>query len=244
MATYEEMIRWCDKNVGTVEKYNNNVIYNTRYYGRTVSGSSYPWCMAFIWCMMVDLKEETIKTAYCPTFESWLKNKGYKVDKYDIPVGGIVFFDFRGLGRASHVGRVVEVLGHGKYKTIEGNTSTSNQSNGGMVMYRIRYASDIRSAFRVPISNSITLEVCGMKKLVVREVKNGSKGSSVRLLQEILNERIRRHGWKFAYLTVDGDYGANTEAVIKWYQKQRKLTADGVCGANTWADILGLEAIV
>lgn len=37
--------------LGTKEfpRNSNNVRYNTEYYGREVSGSSYPWCVAFVW---------------------------------------------------------------------------------------------------------------------------------------------------------------------------------------------------
>lgn len=34
-------------------------------------------------------------------------------------------------------------------------------------------------------------------------------------------------------LTVDGDYGADTEAVVKWIQAANGLTPDGVYGPNT-----------
>ena len=31
--------------------FNNNVKYNTEYYGREVSGSEYPWCCCFLWSL-------------------------------------------------------------------------------------------------------------------------------------------------------------------------------------------------
>ena len=59
--------------VGTKEEppNSNNVCFNTRYYGREVSGSNYPWCMAFLWSLFDEAglsKEFGKKTASCTTF--------------------------------------------------------------------------------------------------------------------------------------------------------------------------------
>jgi hypothetical protein len=53
-------------------------------------------------------------------------------------------------------------------------------------------------------------------------LKKGSKGESVRTLQEFLK------------ITVDGDFGPKTESAVKSYQKKTGLTVDGVVGKNTW----------
>ena len=53
-------------------------------------------------------------------------------------------------------------------------------------------------------------------------LKKGSKGESVRTLQEFLK------------ITVDGDFGSKTENAVKAYQKKTGLTVDGVVGKNTW----------
>jgi hypothetical protein len=53
-------------------------------------------------------------------------------------------------------------------------------------------------------------------------LKKGSKGESVRTLQEFLK------------ITVDGDLGPKTESAVKSYQKKTGLTVDGVVGKNTW----------
>ena len=62
---------------------------------------------------------------------------------------------------------------------------------------------------------------------VPRTIKIGSTGKLVRMLQEFLGG-----------LKVDGKFGAKTKAaVIKW-QKNHKLTQDGVVGPKTWRAIL------
>ena len=42
-----------------------------------------------------------------------------------------------------HIGIVEEYLGGGKFNAIEGNTSVGNDSNGGEVMRRLRYISQV-----------------------------------------------------------------------------------------------------
>lgn len=57
-------------------------------------------------------------------------------------------------------------------------------------------------------------------------IKKGSKGESVKWLQYELNKR----GYK---LSVDGDFGAKTEAAVKDFQSKNKLVVDGIVGKNT-----------
>lgn len=136
----------------------NNVIFNTDYYGSAVSGSWYPWCAAFIWdifrmCGLSHLFYDGQKTAYCPTVYNWAKQKGLIVPKETAKYGDIVLFDWGGDGVADHIGFVEDYNGV-NYTTIEGNTSDSNNSNGGKVMRRTRYASQIQAIVRPKYTNS------------------------------------------------------------------------------------------
>lgn len=63
-------------------------------------------------------------------------------------------------------------------------------------------------------------------KLTDSIIKKGSKGESVKWLQYELN----KHGYK---LSVDGDFGAKTEAAVKDFQSKNKLVVDGIVGKNT-----------
>ena len=54
-------------------------------------------------------------------------------------------------------------------------------------------------------------------------LKKGSKGESVKTLQEFLK------------LTVDGIFGPKTESAVKSYQKKNGLVPDGIVGTKTWA---------
>ena len=52
--------------------------------------------------------------------------------------GDLVFFDWNGDKRYDHVGIFVEWVSKTEFTTIEGNTSDTNQSNGGSVMQKKR----------------------------------------------------------------------------------------------------------
>lgn len=60
-----------------------------------------------------------------------------------------------------------------------------------------------------------------------KQIGYGSKGSDVTELQKLLNN----NGYN---LSVDGVFGANTQAAVKDYQKKNSLAVDGIVGNNTW----------
>ena len=59
------------------------------------------------------------------------------------------------------------------------------------------------------------------------QVSYGSKGSDVTELQKLLNN----NGYS---LSVDGIFGAKTQAAVKDYQQKNNLAVDGIVGTNTW----------
>lgn len=64
----------------------------------------------------------------------------------------------------------------------------------------------------------------------------GSSGTAVRTIQRQLN-RIAKNYPAFGTLTVDGVYGTDTAAVVRRFQRQFNLSADGVVGYATWYKI-------
>ncbi len=54
-------------------------------------------------------------------------------------------------------------------------------------------------------------------------LRRGSEGEAVELLQQAIGVRA------------DGQFGPNTEAALREWQRRHELTADGICGPRTWA---------
>lgn len=74
----------------------------------------------------------------------------------------------------------------------------------------------------------------GAKGIITRNLKMGSLGVDVKLLQQQLNKK------KYDCGAVDGDFGKKTEIAIKNFQTDNKLTVDGIAGKNT-VKALGLK---
>lgn len=71
------------------------------------------------------------------------------------------------------------------------------------------------------------------------QVSEGSENGFVKVIQAILNA----DGYKDANkqeLATDGDFGAKTTFAVKAFQKDNKLTADGIVGADTAKKLLGV----
>lgn len=64
-------------------------------------------------------------------------------------------------------------------------------------------------------------------------LRRGAKGQFVRNMQGLLVANGQA-------VSVDGDFGPGTEAGLKAWQKRAGLSADGICGPNTWARLVGV----
>ena len=246
--TSNKIIKMAISQLGTKEQpaNSNNVKYNTDYYGRAVSGSSYPWCCAFVWwvfkeCGASDLFYGGKKTAYCPTVEHYYKQKGQWYTS-DAKPGDLVLFDFTGSKVAGHIGILEKVNVDGTYTVIEGNTSTSNDSNGGEVMRRKRNRSVIRGFARpnydgAVVKNTTTTTAtkgADTVNITLSVLKKGAKGNEVKTLQRLLIAL----GFSCGDGGADGDFWNATDEAVRAFQKKRNLGVDGVVGENTWNALL------
>lgn len=126
----------------------NQVKYNTWYYGSAVSGSAYPWCMTFVQWVFHQAGFNLHRTASCTALADRYRNAKQWVTSGFKP-GDIVMFDWSGKrSKTEHVGIVERVEPDGSLITIEGNTSTGNNSNGGAVMRRTRSLKYVTGACR------------------------------------------------------------------------------------------------
>lgn len=128
-----------EKEIGYTETPANS---NKTKFGKWFGLPNLPWCGMFVsWCYDkagFPLGNVGFSKGFagCQTAVAHYKKKNKVTTK---PVqGDIVFFDWNGDGRFDHTGIFVKDIDGKSFETIEGNTSLTNQSNGGQVMRRKR----------------------------------------------------------------------------------------------------------
>lgn len=276
MATAIDILNIASKEIGTKESpaNSNRVKYNTWYYGKEVSGSAYPWCCAFVCWVFNKAGASKLfyggkKTAYCPTVENYYKSIGRYYSKTKGKTGDLCLMDF-GKGRASHIGIVESKNADGSYNVIEGNTSASNNSNGGICQRRVRRTNVIRgfarpdyeSSSKPVVSTSTTASSTTYTKTqfikdvqyAIGVVSDGIVGSkTLGALVTVSNSKNRKHAIvkplqkylnTLGYNTgvVDGIAGTKFDNAVKSWQKANGCIADGefTKGGKSWRKILGL----
>ncbi len=235
MSYASDIVKTAVAEIGVKESPANS---NKQKYGKEYGVNGTAWCCQFVWWVFKHAGASSLfyggkKTAYCPTLMNYYKKQGQFVTKNYKP-GDIVFFDFNGNGAADHVGIVEKVSGN-KIYTIEGNTSTSNDANGGSVMRRTRTATYIIGAGRPNYEEEIITENKEDDEVKLDTLSKGSKGHNVKALQILLIG----YGHSCGKPGADGDFGANTDKAVRSYQKANKLEVDGIVGKNTWNKLLG-----
>lgn len=201
MPTGKDVLSVAVKELGTKEHpaNSNNVKYNTWYYGRNVYGSGYPWCMAFVqWCYQMAGVRLPLKTASCGALLRFYKTTDPACVVTDPQPGDIVIFDFPGGADTDHTG-IFESAAGNMVTTIDGNTGTTSDANGGAVMRRTRDKSVVRAYIRpreleddMPRYNTIKeIEATApwaaatVKKLMERKALNGD-GTGLNLSEDML----------------------------------------------------------
>lgn len=121
---------------------------NKTKYGAWFGLNGHPWCMMFIqWVFAQAGAALPVKTASCSALMSYAQAHGQWVTS-GYRAGDIVIIDIPGNKvKTDHCGIVVTPLTTG-VRTIEGNTGTGNDANGGEVMGRTRPTSWIVGAYR------------------------------------------------------------------------------------------------
>lgn len=118
-------------------KGNNNVKYNTWYWGRTINGSGYAWCMAFqaYCCNQVTGSNNAIpRTASCTNAVNKFKQKGqFQYSRayggnYTPKAGDLVFYTSNGGKNSCHVGMIIGSPVNGYLQTVEGNIQCSDRN--------------------------------------------------------------------------------------------------------------------
>ena len=154
---------------------------------------------------------------YCPSaYNFWKRNN--RITKDPQP-GDIVLYDWEGDGLSNHTGIFVAWVKPGEtFKAWEGNTSLTNDSDGGQVMTRTRSLKLVQAFVNPGVFEGAIQPVTGI-------LKRGDKGASVAAIQKQLFDL------KYEGVTVDGDFGATTEKLIKQFQQEHGLVITGVVDA-------------
>lgn len=133
---------------------------NRTSFGRWFGVDGVPWCNTFVsYCFKVGAGYTICAghrgpgvyakgCTYVPTTEAWLRASGLWVGRTSPRPGDIAIFNWDG-GVPDHIGLVVKDLGGGRFESVEGNTSTADNSNGGCVMRRNRSIQQVNGFGRV-----------------------------------------------------------------------------------------------
>jgi len=142
--TRESVLQIAKWQVGVVESPANS---NRQKYGEAYGLNGYAWCVMFCWWVFREAGFNLRKTASCTQLTNAYKSAGQWVTK-DFKPGDIVMYDFTGKkSKTEHCGIITEV-GNGYVVAVEGNTSVSDNSNGGCVMERKRELKYVTGACR------------------------------------------------------------------------------------------------
>jgi hypothetical protein len=140
------IIEIAKKEIGTKESPRNS---NKTKYGKWFGLDGVAWCGIFVsWCYAMagfQLPNIGFSKGFAGCQTAVLYFRKNKMTTLEPVEGDIVFFDWNGDGRFEHTGLFIkwENKDRRKFFTIEGNTSFSNQSNGGELMERLRINSNV-----------------------------------------------------------------------------------------------------
>lgn len=142
-----KIIEIAQSEIGTKEQPANS---NKTKYGEWFGFNGVAWCAIFVSWVYHHAGFPLGNIGWlkgfagCLTGVAHFKKQGEIIQAHEAQAGDIVFFDWNNDGRHDHVGIFVRKINDTYFETIEGNTSLTNQSNGGEVMLRKRkYSSGI-----------------------------------------------------------------------------------------------------
>jgi hypothetical protein len=237
MATPEDVLKIARSYIGVKEypAHSNKTMFGDWYGWNGVA-----WCAIFVsYCFyrakmsLAAIRPPNTKGfAYCPYGVEYFKKKE-KLDQTP-QVGDIVFFDWDKDAVANHVGIVEKVLSPSKVVCIEGNTSYTDNSNGGEVMRRTRYLSTILG-FAHPEYNGIPLkeddtDAPTWPGRYIMLTSPNQQGEDIRVWQEQMIE----NGYDLGPTGADGLFGAKSNEALLKFQRDRGLVDDCVIGEITW----------
>jgi peptidoglycan hydrolase-like protein with peptidoglycan-binding domain len=196
---------------------------NKNPYGQWYGMDGLPWCAMFVsWVFDkagVPLGKVNDNKGFRHCQSAYLIWKSRKELTKVPEKGDIVLFDWSGNGTSNHTGIFETWTDETKksFMCYEGNTSVSDNRNGGSVMHRKRHVNNVLAFVKPAVLRSSNNE-----NEIIDEFNSeiGSYGSLVNKVQKMLYDL----GYK---ITVDGYFGPETEKVIKQFQNDNSIVADG-----------------
>ena len=200
--------------------------YGSKWIGHTVADCSglFSWAFRQLGGYMYH-GSDTMYRKYC-TQKGELK-KGKRTDGGALKPGTAVFV-WNGK-KYSHVGlfigngTVIEAMG-----TINGVTTTKVSASKWTHWGELTGVDYSGTGSADPVSQDPAPVSGGRSTL-----RKGSKGQAVTEMQTMLDKL----GYDLGSYGVDGDFGKATEAAVKSFQSDHRLTVDGICGPVTWSEL-------
>lgn len=226
---------------------------------------SWPWCAASVsaWAQMLGLTEYIFPECSCNRMiklykakNQWIENDAYVPD-----MGDILFYAWKDKGvgdcelEADHVGIVKEVKNNIIY-VIEGNYSKQVKIrqikvNGKYIRgfatpdyktasknYNFKKKVTIKPTKTITTTNKTDTTITTGKVLTIAStvpyLKSGDKNEAVKVMQTVLIYL----GFSCGISGADGSFGPATVKAVKAYQKAVGITQDGICGRDSWKNML------
>lgn len=241
-AQIAALTAWHRAQLGTKEKPQNNVRYNTLYYGREINHPDYAWCMVYIWagfyeCGLSHLFYDGKKTASCTTLMDWAKGKGMFVTG-GYREGDIILYNWDKDPKSEHTGYVIAARSDSDLDVIEGNA-------GDAVKLTRPDVSTILGAYRPPYDGAEAETPAPpqeptqsaerqLQAVMLPILKRGMVGKDVLAMQHLL----LAWGYKLPLYGADAEFGEETREALVAYQRDNGLDADGECGPMTYGKLL------
>lgn len=198
------------------------------------------WCATFVTACAIKCGATDIipKECSCNKMIALLKGLGCWVenDAYVPAPGDLIFYDWEDKGTGDNTGVSDHV---GIVEKVSGNTITVIEGNYNDACKRrvLNLNGKYIRGYGVPKYDSEPVKATASVTVSLPVLKKGSKGKAVKTLQRLLNALGFTDATEKA-LVVDGSFGTATLYALKAYQNAKRLEIDGICGAETWKNIL------
>ena len=213
----KEIIQRAAAEEGTTENPPNS---NKTKYGEWYGLNGVPWCAIFV-SYIFDKAGHSL--GFIETgkgyqscqggYNHWRSTNEFTTNPQP---GDIVLYDWNGDGHCDHTGIFLRWIKQGeKFEAWEGNTSMTDNSNGGIVMLRKRSANVVRAFVSPAVLGGMT------DQIIHNDLAAGDRGSRISDLQHKLSEL----GYK---IVIDGWFGKETEIAVKRFQEENHLEATGI----------------